>query len=95
MGGDIGVLNQPKVRRTLSAAPDLDNSRQAPTILSSPPQRLRPFELSDSNTRNVLGFKFNQQNQQLDLAGGCNAINPRDFGVRGSCSIPTAPTKPT
>jgi hypothetical protein len=29
-----------------------------------------------------------QQNQQLDLVGGCNAINPRDFVVRGPCSIP-------
>ena len=35
---------------------------------------------------------FSQQNQQLNLAGGCNAINPRDFVVRGSCSTPTAPT---
>jgi hypothetical protein len=35
---------------------------------------------------------ISQQNQQLDLAGGCNAINPRDFVVWGSCSIPTAPT---
>jgi hypothetical protein len=33
-----------------------------------------------------------QQNQQLELEGGCNAIIPRDFVVRGSCSIPTAAT---
>ena len=30
---------------------------------------------------------------KLDLADGGNAINPRDFVVRGSCSTPTAPTK--
>src|SRR6267143_1204391 len=36
---------------------------------------------------------ISQQNQQLDLAGGCNAMIPRDFVVWGSCSIPTAPTK--
>jgi hypothetical protein len=36
--------------------------------------------------------KVSQQNQQLDLAGGCNAIIPRDFVVWGSCSTPTAPT---
>jgi hypothetical protein len=35
---------------------------------------------------------LSQQNQQLDLVGGCNAMIPRDFVVRGSCSIPTAPT---
>jgi len=35
---------------------------------------------------------ISQQNQQLDLAGGCNAMIPRDFVVWGSCSIPTAPT---
>jgi len=35
---------------------------------------------------------FCQQNQQLDLAGGCNAVIPRDFVVWGSCSTPTAPT---
>ena len=33
-----------------------------------------------------------QQNQQLDLVGGCNAIIPRDFVVWESCSTPTAPT---
>jgi len=53
-----------------------------------------PLELSGSNTPKVFGFEISQQNQQLDLAGGCNAIIPRDFVVRGSCSIPTAPTKP-
>jgi len=47
--------------------------------------------LYDSNTPSVFGFS--QQNQQLDLAGGCNAFIPRDFVVRGSCSIPTAPIK--
>jgi hypothetical protein len=35
---------------------------------------------------------LSQQNQQLDLASGCNAFIPRDFIVRRSCSIPTAPT---
>ena len=29
-----------------------------------------------------------QQNQQLDLVGGCNALIARDFVVRGSCSNP-------
>jgi len=53
-----------------------------------------PFELSDSNIPKVFGFEIIQQNQQLDLAGGCNAIIPQDFVVWGSCSIPTAPTKP-
>jgi hypothetical protein len=35
---------------------------------------------------------LSQQNQQLDLVDGCNAIIPRDFVVWGSCSTPTAPT---
>jgi hypothetical protein len=52
-----------------------------------------PFELSDGNTSNVFGFEISQQNQQLDSVGGCNAFIPRDFVVRGSCSIPTAPTR--
>jgi hypothetical protein len=34
---------------------------------------------------------FSQQNQQLDLVGGCNAIIPQDLVVRGSCSIPPLP----
>jgi hypothetical protein len=38
------------------------------------------------------GALDSQQNQQLELAGGCNAIIPRDFVVRGSGSIHTVPT---
>jgi hypothetical protein len=53
---------------------------------------IRTASSSDSNTPKVFGFEISQQNQQLDLEGGCNAFIPRDFVVRGSCSIPTAPT---
>jgi hypothetical protein len=48
--------------------------------------------VSDSSTPTVFGFEISQQNQQLDLAGGCNAFIPRDFVVWWSCSTPTAPT---
>jgi hypothetical protein len=30
---------------------------------------------------------FSQPNQQLNLAGGCNAFIPRDFVVRGLWSL--------
>ena len=45
-----------------------------------------------STAQNSTRLLLSQQNQQLDSAGGCNAIITRDFVVRGSCSIPTAPT---
>lgn len=41
-----------------------------------------------STAQNSTRLLLSQQNQQLDLAGGCNAIITRDFVVRGSCSIP-------
>jgi hypothetical protein len=40
-------------------------------------------------------FEISQQNQQLDLEDGCNAINPRDFVVRGRVRPPPPTNHPS
>jgi len=61
--------------------------RYFPKIAKKPSIQL-VFDLQASEASDVGSIRISQQNQQLDLVGGCNALKPRDLELWGRFRSP-------